>query len=621
MKRFLIRARDVAIVAIACVAAAPSTARAVDVTWGNTGVDDYNNIANWSTGELPTAAVFNERGVINNGGTAVLMSPNGANPGGILLGAGGANSGTLEIGVGGVLQSNVGAPVTGAPVSGYIEVGGGGTGTLRVLPGGTLQAPGLIVGGATASSMTLGGAGAGTAAVTIDGPVTLGRNARLAPNATLTTTGGGQLSLSPTSRYTVEVSGAGNAKPNVAGPLTLGGTLSIEFNGVTPTAASTWNLFEAASISGAFSSISLSQNIPLAAWQRWTVRDVPAAGGRRTAQLGADQVLVLRVDRVSGVVSLSNPGGAAAALDSYSVQSASGRLLPGAFNSLDDQNAQGGDWLEANPTINRLSELKTAGVTTLTSGATQALGAAFNLSPPAFGVNMEDLTFNYSSTDGVVREGNVQYLGEFRPNNLLLTIDPATGAAQLTNTSTYTVAIDSYSVLSTSGALNAAGWSSLDDQNAAGGDWLEANPTANRLTELKAAGVTTLPPNTSYSLGSLFTTSGLQDLTFEFLLQGGQTATAGVVQFASIALPGDFDGDGDVDGVDLTHPTLGWKARFGNDLSGADFLVWQRNLGAGAPAAGAAASVPEPRGAVLIVLAAASLALLSAAGRRQRIAA
>ena len=35
--------------------------------------------------------------------------------------------------------------------------------------------------------------------------------------------------------------------------------------------------------------------------------------------------------------------------------------------------------------------------------------------------------------------------------------------------------------------------------------------------------------------------------------------------------PGDFDGDGDVDGDDLTDPTLGWKARFGADLEGADF--------------------------------------------------
>jgi hypothetical protein len=44
--------------------------------------------------------------------------------------------------------------------------------------------------------------------------------------------------------------------------------------------------------------------------------------------------------------------------------------------------------------------------------------------------------------------------------------------------------------------------------------------------------------------------------------------------------PGDFDLNGLVNAEDLTHPTLGWRVRFGDDLGGHDFLVWQRNLGA-----------------------------------------
>jgi CubicO group peptidase (beta-lactamase class C family) len=43
--------------------------------------------------------------------------------------------------------------------------------------------------------------------------------------------------------------------------------------------------------------------------------------------------------------------------------------------------------------------------------------------------------------------------------------------------------------------------------------------------------------------------------------------------------PGDFDLNGLVNGEDLTHPTLGWKVRFGDDLDGNDLLVWQRYLG------------------------------------------
>jgi hypothetical protein len=78
-------------------------------------------------------------------------------------------------------------------------------------------------------------------------------------------------------------------------------------------------------------------------------------------------------------------------------------------------------------------------------------------------------------------------------------------------------------------------------------------------------------------------------------------------------IPGDFDDDGNVDGDDLTL----WKAAFGQtavgdadndgDSDGADFLVWQRNLGAGAPAAGAAGVVPEPAALTIAVLGAAAL--------------
>lgn len=63
----------------------------------------------------------------------------------------------------------------------------------------------------------------------------------------------------------------------------------------------------------------------------------------------------------------------------------------------------------------------------------------------------------------------------------------------------------------------------------------------------------------------------------------------------------DFDGDGDVDGVDLTHPTLGWQARYGNDLDGTDFLAWQQQFGSGTLSASTA--VPEPKGVALVILA------------------
>jgi hypothetical protein len=68
-----------------------------------------------------------------------------------------------------------------------------------------------------------------------------------------------------------------------------------------------------------------------------------------------------------------------------------------------------------------------------------------------------------------------------------------------------------------------------------------------------------------------------------------------------VAVAGDFDGDGDVDGNDLTDPALGWNARYGTDLDGADFLVWQQNYGTGVALVGASA-VPEPTALALVLV-------------------
>jgi hypothetical protein len=50
------------------------------------------------------------------------------------------------------------------------------------------------------------------------------------------------------------------------------------------------------------------------------------------------------------------------------------------------------------------------------------------------------------------------------------------------------------------------------------------------------------------------------------------------VELATAPALGDFDGNGLVNAADLSHPTLGWKERFGVDLDGNDFLDWQRGL-------------------------------------------
>jgi hypothetical protein len=86
-------------------------------------------------------------------------------------------------------------------------------------------------------------------------------------------------------------------------------------------------------------------------------------------------------------------------------------------------------------------------------------------------------------------------------------------------------------------------------------------------------------------------------------------------------LAGDFDGDGDVDGDDLTR----WETHFGSsgsadadadgDSDGNDFLIWQRHVGQTASDATIAA-VPEPASAALALIAA--LAALASPALRSR---
>jgi autotransporter-associated beta strand protein len=92
------------------------------------------------------------------------------------------------------------------------------------------------------------------------------------------------------------------------------------------------------------------------------------------------------------------------------------------------------------------------------------------------------------------------------------------------------------------------------------------------------------------------------------------TGTLQVTTFVPGAIPGDFDGNGFVNGADLAQ----WSGDFGidagsnadadGDSDGNDFLIWQRNLGLGTPpSVAAAAAVPEPAACVLLLMAGAAL--------------
>jgi T5SS/PEP-CTERM-associated repeat protein len=91
------------------------------------------------------------------------------------------------------------------------------------------------------------------------------------------------------------------------------------------------------------------------------------------------------------------------------------------------------------------------------------------------------------------------------------------------------------------------------------------------------------------------------------------------------SFPADFDGDGDVDGNDLTE----WRNDYGKqpnaikgdgdadgdgDVDGTDFLSWQRGVGSGVPAAPAVGAVPEP--STVVLLAAAMVGMAGPTRRR-----
>ncbi len=86
----------------------------------------------------------------------------------------------------------------------------------------------------------------------------------------------------------------------------------------------------------------------------------------------------------------------------------------------------------------------------------------------------------------------------------------------------------------------------------------------------------------------------------------GDDQDYGIAWWAGEITPGDFDGDGDVDGNDLSQ----WEDDYGmngdsdadgdGDSDGEDFLAWQRNYGIGTLSATTA--VPEPGAGVLAMI-------------------
>jgi hypothetical protein len=236
-------------------------------------------------------------------------------------------------------------------------------------------------------------------------------------------------------------------------------------------------------------------------------------------------------------------------------------------------------------------------------GATTAnLGDAYDAKLFAFGRPAgEDVVFVFDTAAGDSVLGDIVYIGESPiRDTIVMTVNMATGEAVLQNQTPFSQEVEGYTITSALGSINTAQWNTFESQGIDDGDWF-ATPAsnANRLTELQDQGTTTFNVSTTYSVGDIYSAGAARDLKFEFLLAGEKTLREGVVAYL---LPGDFDGDSDVDGADL----LRWQ-RGGSPTpnSAADLATWRANFGVSVAASLATATVPEPTGLVLSALLAA----------------
>jgi hypothetical protein len=338
---------------------------------------------------------------------------------------------------------------------------------------------------------------------------------------------------------------------------------------------------------------------------------------------GQGDRLQLLVHWRTGEASIINMGDLTLSIDGYTIASPAGKLNPasGAWQSFQDQGFIG--WDEANNSNSgRITEFKTAGSQLFAPGTRLSIGRPVIITPPAkFGDDVGgtvELTFEYSLASGGVEQGGIRAeIGADVINNLVMAINPLTGAVGIRNASPFfDASIAAYSITSVDGKLRrVAGWQSLADQSLAG--WDEAdNSNAFRVTEFNPSGQVHLAGGgTVLNLGTLLDVSGgainLDGLKFEFLLSNGETLE-GVVELAAVGAAGDFDLNGRVDGADF----LAWQRSFGSSVSVAgagadgngngivdagDLAVWRSNFGL-VGNVGTTMGVPEPASSVVVTM-------------------
>jgi hypothetical protein len=218
--------------------------------------------------------------------------------------------------------------------------------------------------------------------------------------------------------------------------------------------------------------------------------------------------------------------------------------------------------------------------------------------------------------NGFIGVNEFEVLGT--PQQLSFEVDVTTGRARLVNNVQSNISFDFYQVSSAGGALDlsAAGWNSFENPSlnpagfpggtGGGAGWEElGNPDSHLVAEGFLLGTSTLAPGESATLGRLFA-GEIQDLSLRYRSAAGAFIDVPAT-FLKGGLAADFDFNDTVNATDLAA----WRANVGTgaaadadgdaDSDGADFLVWQRQLGASAAEVSAVAMVPEPTSLALLL--------------------
>lgn len=205
---------------------------------------------------------------------------------------------------------------------------------------------------------------------------------------------------------------------------------------------------------------------------------------------------------------------------------------------------------------------------------------------------------------------------------LTLEVNTTNGQVRVRNQTGATVNIDYYEIKSTSGALNAVAWNSLQEQNlpgypagnGTGNGWEQAGGSSSTVVgESYLTGSSGVGNSATVGLGAAYN-GGTHDLVFQY----------GALLTTSTAAPGDYNNNGTVDAADYVLWRNGGPLQ--NDptpgVQAADYAFWRANFGntGGLPsgpstlfrgpvvyvtsfsAVGAGASVPEPASIVFVGL-------------------